>query len=581
MNSKPIIVLKFGSSVLRSPDDAPNAVHEIYRWVREGWRVIGIVSALDGETDDLWRQAYAWDSLPHSAAAALLASTGELRSAALLTLALDRAGIEAQVLDVAAIGLRTRGVNPFDAKPVGLNTATLLRCLDRFPVLILPGYLGRDSLGRTTLLGRGGSDCSALFLAHQLGARCRLIKDVDGLYEWDPHRPGSPPRRYAQLSWEDALRLDGGIVQHKAIELAQRNRQEFEVGSLYSQDPTRVGNCRAVPSAAARPLRPLRVLLLGHGTVGRGVYASLQRLPALFHVIGVCVRNKSRSADLPPEIVLDDWSAALRTRPDVLVELIGDSQPAYRSISWALQRGIAVVTANKRVVAEHGRCLESLASRSGASLRWSAAAGGALPILEELSLNHSDEIPETVHAVLNGTSNFVLDRWQSGASLESALEEARAAGLAETDSDRDLNGLDAADKLVLVHRQLTGQWLRPEDVSREPLEATLLERFENGPRPVVRQVASWSRHQGEFRLRVSIRRLSRRHRFAQLKRAENGALIHTPGKQTIFLRGKGAGRWPTTEAVLADLFDLEARRIPTAHFSVPQEHLPTLAEVTP
>ena len=101
---------------------------------------MAVVSALDGETDQLLAQAHRWDGIPHQSATALLASTGELRSAALLTLALDRAGIEAQVFDVAAIGLRTRGRHALDARPIHYNVAKLRRLLMRFSVIVLPGF---------------------------------------------------------------------------------------------------------------------------------------------------------------------------------------------------------------------------------------------------------------------------------------------------------------------------------------------------------------------------------------------------------------------------------------------------------
>ncbi len=581
MKAQKIIVLKFGSSVLRTPDDAPLVAHEVYRWVRDGWRVIAIVSALEGETDQLLSQAQRWEKNPHAAATALLASTGELRSAALLTLALDRAGIDAQVLDVAAIGLRTSGARTLDSKPLRVNAPKLRRLLKRFPVLVLPGFLGRDSIGRTTLLGRGGSDCSALFLAHHLGARCRLVKDVDGLYEWDPQIPGSLPRKFRQLSWDDAHKLDGGIVQHKAIEMAKHHGQDFEVASLYRRDATQIGERRiSFCDKSRRPL-PTRVVLLGLGHVGRGVFEALSGLPDWFQVVGVAVRDKSRAADVPDHLLHDQLSDAIEVPCDVVVELIGDCEPACRSIRRVLQRGTNVITANKRLVALFGQELESLAQANDASIRWSAAVGGAVPLLEQLARLSPDDPAIAIRGVLNGTTNYVLDRWQSGLSFQEALAEARVAGFAEADASRDLDGLDAADKLVLVHRQITGQWLHSDDVQREPLNATRLRQWESGPRPTIRQVASWSiranqnivdanphdfslplvgrAREGGHRLRVSIVALPQNHPLARLKLAENGALLRTARGARLIVRGKGAGRWPTTEAVLSDLFDVAAR----------------------
>ncbi|MFG0259501.1 MAG: hypothetical protein ACF8LK_04030, partial [Phycisphaerales bacterium JB041] len=89
---------------------------------------------------------------------------------------------------------------------------------------------------------RGGSDLTALFLAQRLGASCRLVKDVDGLYEWDPSLPGARPRRFATLTWDEALALDGTIVQHKAVRWARQHGLPFEVGSLAATEVSRVGD---------------------------------------------------------------------------------------------------------------------------------------------------------------------------------------------------------------------------------------------------------------------------------------------------------------------------------------------------
>ena len=195
-----LIVLKLGGSVLESEASLPRAVHEIYRWRRDGFAVVAVVSAFAGETDRLLERARSLGAAAASSAAA--AATGELTSAALLGAALDRAGVPACVLTPAALALRADG-DPLEADPVALESARLEAVLEREGVAVVPGFAGIDARGRTVLLGRGGSDLSALFLAHALGARCRLLKDVDGLYEWDPARPGPRPRRYATAKWDE------------------------------------------------------------------------------------------------------------------------------------------------------------------------------------------------------------------------------------------------------------------------------------------------------------------------------------------------------------------------------------------
>lgn len=242
--SAPVIVLKFGGSVLVDELHVRAAADEVARRVSEGSRVVAVVSALEGTTDRLLKQARSYAREPHAWSQALLLATGELTSTALLGLALSAQGVSVEVLDAAGIGLATEG-DPLDSFPTGVDRGAIVSSLARARAVVTPGFVGRDALGRTTLLGRGGSDLTALFLAGRLGAGCRLVKDVEGLFEWDPALPGPRPRLYETLSWDDALKLDGGIVQHKAVRWAKEAGLEFEVGALGARRGTRVGGLPA------------------------------------------------------------------------------------------------------------------------------------------------------------------------------------------------------------------------------------------------------------------------------------------------------------------------------------------------
>ncbi len=278
-----LVVLKFGSSVLRSEADLPRIADEIKRHVDQGSRVVAVVSAMGESTELLIRRARALghqfgdlasadpitdtpaapsaimesttecatestaeattgSTAPAEAAFAALLATGEATSAALVGLALDNVGVAFNVLCAGRVGPFTRGPQ-LDARPYAFDTAAVRRALARRPVAILPGFVGRDSEGHFSLLGRGGSDLTALFVAHSLQAdRCCLLKDVDGIYEHDPalcarHRP----RRYEWLDWNGALRLDDCILQQKAAQFAYRHGVAFEVGACGGPPGTLVG----------------------------------------------------------------------------------------------------------------------------------------------------------------------------------------------------------------------------------------------------------------------------------------------------------------------------------------------------
>jgi homoserine dehydrogenase len=244
-----LTVLKFGGSVLRDQEDLPAAAAEIQRWLANDGRVVAVVSAFDGTTDRLLAQARELHREPDSTATALLLATGEFTTASLLTLALRSAGVASTVLNPCAVDLRTDG-RGVDANPVAVDTRSLQRALRTNRVIVVPGFIGVDDDRQFTLLGRGGSDLTALFLAHELGARCRLIKDVDGLYDRDPAvHPNA--RRYTAVDWDGALTLDGQIIQHKAVRFAQARELSFEVGRMGQSNATLVGPCEPPHSAEA------------------------------------------------------------------------------------------------------------------------------------------------------------------------------------------------------------------------------------------------------------------------------------------------------------------------------------------
>jgi homoserine dehydrogenase len=139
-------------------------VHEIYRWYRDGHRVIAVVSAIGDATDLLLASARDLASEPEPYALAELLATGERAAAALLGVALDRVGVRARVVDPRTIGLLALG-SVLDSEPVGVNREQLKSLLTEFPVLLVPGFFGYDEKKRLHLLGRGGSDLTAAFLA--------------------------------------------------------------------------------------------------------------------------------------------------------------------------------------------------------------------------------------------------------------------------------------------------------------------------------------------------------------------------------------------------------------------------------
>ena len=226
----------------------------------------------------------------------------------------------------------------------------------------------------------------------------------------------------------------------------------------------------------------LRVGVLGAGTVGSEVIRALldrrdELQPAdgaAFGLVAVGVRDTSRgsAADLPPELVSDAPAHVVADdRIDVIVELMGGDEPAHTLIAAALSMGKSVVTANKHVIAHHGPELEAIARRTGAALRFEAAVGGGIPILGPLAGDLAADRVERVRGIVNGTTNFMLSAMTDETSpldYDGALAEAKRLGYAEADPSGDVEGHDAANKLVILARLAFDRWLDPGAIPTRP-----------------------------------------------------------------------------------------------------------------
>ena len=228
---------------------------------------------------------------------------------------------------------------------------------------------------------------------------------------------------------------------------------------------------------------PLRVAILGAGTVGREVVrgllepqGQLVEVAPRLELVGVAVRDlaKAATAGIPREL-LSDAPAHLVASPetDLIVEVMGGDEPAHMLLRAALGAGKAVVTANKHVIAHHGAELEGVARATGAALRFEAAVGGGIPILGPLATDLAANRFVEVRGIVNGTTNFILSAMhQVGQGYADALADAQEAGYAEADPTADVEGIDAANKLVILARLAFGAWLDAESIVRAPAGGT-------------------------------------------------------------------------------------------------------------
>jgi homoserine dehydrogenase len=545
VNGLNVIVLKFGSSVLSSTSDLTSVVDECYRHLRDGKRVLAVVSAFAGVTDRLIAEAHALLGSEAPNATADYVACGERLAAALLDGALIAAGISSRLIDPREVSLAIEG-DPLNAELKSIDAKKVHAWLEEFSVLVLPGFFGIDAWDRVGLLGRGGSDYSALFLAQALNAECRLIKDVAGIYDADPAIAASKAHRFERIGWTAAAQVAGKLVQPKALQLAYQNRLPFSVGSLLASEETHVGDFlehRARPHAQ---VPPLKVALFGLGVVGAGVYKRLSAHPDRFEIIKVVVKNPHRHAfDVPDHRLTSDTSLQRLEDIDLLIDCMSGLHPSVEVILEACKAGLQVVSANKRAVASSLRQLQYFIEGDNKRLSFGAAVGGAVPVLE--TLRYCKGI-QSFRGIINGTCNYILSQMREGIPFEKALESAQGLGIAESDPFADISGQDAADKLAIIAAVGFQTPLRPDAISTQGI----------GPEtdPDAYLIAEISRTGAAIAARVAPVTLSPTDFLAGAEGAENRVEITLMDKRIIRLKGMGAGRSPTTTAVFGDVLNV-------------------------
>ncbi len=296
---------------------------------------------------------------------------------------------------------------------------------------------------------------------------------------------------------------------------------------------------------------PLRAVLMGCGVVGGGV---LELCPEGIRIEAVLAKTP-RPAGLNGVPVFTDADALFALDPDLVIDALPGDADAERLVERAVRTGRHVVTANKRTAARRPDLVQAAAAQAR-SFACASAVGGGAPVLETArQLTEAGQRIARVRGVLNGTSNFVLDRLAAGKSLDSAVAAAQDAGFAEADPSADLDGLDAAHKLVLIARTAWGVDLDPDEIKSESIRhlpaATASAVARNGQ--VLRQVARLCRTVSGVSASVRLEALDRDDPLARTKNEGNAVLFTPESGPATLVTGKGAGRIPTAASLVGDL----------------------------
>jgi len=321
--------------------------------------------------------------------------------------------------------------------------------------------------------------------------------------------------------------------------------------------------------------KAVRIGVLGRGTVG-GAFADLlaERADAVEAATG---RRPEIAGVLTRE--QGDFGEILE-RSEVIVELIGGTDPARAYVSDALRAGRPVVTANKQLLAQHGDELFGIAREAGVQLRFEAAVAGVIPIVRAIQESFGVTEISKVFGIVNGTTNFILTEMAAtGAGYSDVLAQAQELGYAEADPTDDVSGADAAAKMAILARLAFHTPVTLSEVSYEGIEAIqpddLAYAKELGLSLKLLGVAE--RREGGISVRVFPCFLYRGHPLAPIEGPFNAVMVEAPAITEVTMSGPGAGGLQTASAVLGDVVSILAGDAPVHETRV---ELPVLADVT-
>jgi homoserine dehydrogenase len=320
---------------------------------------------------------------------------------------------------------------------------------------------------------------------------------------------------------------------------------------------------------------PVRIGLLGRGTVG-GAFADL-----LADRAGAIEAATGRRPEISGVLTRSDGDfGEILGRSDLLVELIGGTEPARDYVLEALRAGVPVVTANKQLLARHADELFEVAREAGVQLRFEAAVAGVIPIVRVIQESFGATEISNVFGIVNGTTNFILSEMAStGAAYEDVLNRAKELGYAEADPGEDVNGADAAAKMAILARLAFHTPVTLDEVAYEGIETIqpddLSYAKELGLSLKLLGVAE--RRDGGISVRVFPCFLYGGHPLAPVEGPFNAVMVEAAAITEVTMSGPGAGGSQTASAVLGDVVSILGGEAPV-HDA--RERLPIVSDVS-
>lgn len=311
-------------------------------------------------------------------------------------------------------------------------------------------------------------------------------------------------------------------------------------------------------------MKKINIGLFGFGVVGEGIYKVLEEKPQLNAAIKkIVIKDNSKSRNAPSELFSTNADDILNDDEiNVVVELISDADAAHEIIIKAFNKGKHVVSANKKLIADHHKELLDLQAKNNVSFLYEASVCGSVPIIRNLEEYFDNDLLNYVSGIVNGTTNYILTKMANeNESYQDALKAAQESGFAEADPTADVEGFDASSKLAIITLHAFGKKIDVEQVIRKGITSLKVEDFKYAKEKnyTIKLIAnSKINHQtGEITSTVLPTFVELNKTIALVNNEYNGVLIGSSLSDEQFLYGKGAGRFPTSSAVLSDISALK------------------------
>lgn len=304
--------------------------------------------------------------------------------------------------------------------------------------------------------------------------------------------------------------------------------------------------------------RKLRIGVFGYGVVGHGLYDVLHQTKGLnAEVARICVKQRNKKRDLPMEFFTFDKNDILNDDSlDVVVELIDNADEAFEIVSTALRKGKAVVSASKKMIAEHLQELLDLQRRHNVPFLYEGSACGSIPIIRNLEEYYDNDLLNSLEGICNGTTNYILTKTsEENLSYEDALKQAQQLGFAESNPTLDVKGFDAKFKLVILTLHTFGLVVKPEQIFNFGIQnlsvADSTYAREKGYK--IKLIAHTYRTDNKVVSYVVPKFIKNNDLFYDVRNEFNAVQVGAAFSDKQFFMGKGAGSYPTGSAVLSDL----------------------------